>query len=31
MCNECDRNAPDGKIYGKAGAFKCQECPHFGV
>ncbi len=31
MCNECDRNAPEGKIYGKTGAFNCQECPNFGV
>jgi hypothetical protein len=23
MCNECNRNAPDGNVYGKSGAFTC--------
>jgi hypothetical protein len=31
MCNECDSNAPDGKIYGKTGSFSCQICPNLGI
>jgi hypothetical protein len=31
MCNECDRDASDGKIYGKTGSFSCQVCPNLGV
>ncbi len=31
MCNECERNASDGKIYGKSGAYTCQVCPKIGV
>ncbi len=31
MCNECDRNASDGKKYGKSGAYTCQVCPNIGL
>ncbi len=31
MCNECDRDASNGKIYGRSGAFTCQVCPDLGI